>query len=315
MSNVNGQEGALNRGNVACVTLNLVQMAYQAERNIDKFFRLLCENMEDAKELLLHRLNILCKQGDFDDVYAKGYYAGSEKAEAYEMLKNGTLSIGFIGLWDAVSVLVNKGIDSVEVMKKNFELAYSIIRMMRDYTDQATKNEQLNFSLLASAAEGVTGNFAQYDSMNIGSEYNVCKKGFYTNSFHVPVDLSVNYRDKIDMEGRFHRLCNGGSITYIELNEIPRINFEAVKEIVEYAYENDCNYIEINFPMDNCKSCGFIGRISDKCPCCKSSDIRRLRRVSGYLSEEKNFTSGKRKELKQRKSHISFGERGENGND
>jgi ribonucleoside-triphosphate reductase len=186
---------------------------------------------------------------------------------------------------------------------------------MRDFTDKATKLEKLNFSLLASAAEGVTGRFAQYDSMNLGMEYDVCKKGFYTNSFHVPVELSVNYRDKIDMEGRFHRLCNGGSITYIELNEMPGINVEAVKEIVEYAYENDCNYIGINFPMDNCKVCGFIGRISDKCPCCHSVEIRRLRRVSGYLSEEKSFTSGKYKELKLRRSHLTFEGWGENVND
>ena len=315
VSNVNGREGSLNRGNVACVTLNLVQMAYKAEGNKDKFFELLCENMNDAKELLLHRFHLLCNQGDFEDVYAKGYYAGSEKAKAYEMLKNGTLSIGFIGLWDAVSVLVNESIDSVSGMKTNFELAYSIVQRMRDYTDQATNNEQLNFSLLASAAEGVTGNFAQYDSMNTGREYEVCKKGFYTNSFHVPVDLSVTYKDKVDMEGRFHRLCNGGSITYIELNEMPGINIEAVKEIVEYAYENDCNYIGINFPMDNCKACGFIGRITDDCPYCGSNDIRRLRRVSGYLSEEKSFTSGKQKELKRRKSHMAFSGWGEIRND
>ena len=96
---------------------------------------------------------------------------------------------------------------------------------------------------------------------------------------------------------------------------MPGINVEAVKEIVEYAYENDCNYIGINFPMDNCKTCGFIGRISDKCPCCKSVDIRRLRRVSGYLSEEKSFTSGKHKELKQRKSHLYFNEWGDNRDD
>ena len=315
VSNIHGQEGSLKRGNVACVTLNLVQMAYQSEGNTDKFFEILQENMEDAKELLLHRFNLLCNQGNFDDIYTKGYYVGSEKAEAYEMFKNGTLSIGFIGLWDAVSVLVNENIDSIEIMNNNYDLAYSIIKSMRDYTDQITNTEQLNFSLLASAAEGVTGNFAQYDSMNLGMEYDVCKKGFYTNSFHVPVDLSVNYREKIDMEGNFHRLCNGGSITYIELNEMPGINVEAVKEIVEYAYENDCNYIGINFPMDNCKVCGFIGRISDKCPCCKSGDIRRLRRVSGYLSEEKSFTSGKHKELKQRKSHMSFEGWGEQEND
>ena len=251
VSNINGREGSLNRGNVACVTLNLVQMAYQAEHNMDKFFEILDTNLDDAKELLLHRFNLLCEQGDFNEVYKRNFYIESEKADAYEMFKNGTLSIGFIGLWDAISVLLNDSMDSIDSIKKNYEVAYSIIERMRNYTDKATKGETLNFSLLASAAEGVTGNFAQYDSINKGKDYDVCKKGFYTNSFHIPVDLLTNYRDKIDVESRFHKLCNGGSITYIELNEMPGINYEAVKEIVEYAYENDCNYIGINFPMDN----------------------------------------------------------------
>lgn len=306
ISNVNGREGSLNRGNVACVTLNLVRMAYLAKQDVDLFLKILYENMIDAKKSLLHRFHVLCNRGNFGSVYANGYYMESEKNDAYDMLKNGTLSIGFIGLWDAVSVLTETNIVSVAVMKKYYELAYFIIQNMRDFTDQATQEEHLNFSLLASAAEGVTGNFAQYDSINLGKNYDICKKGFYTNSFHVPVDLSVSYRDKIDLEGRFHRLCNGGSITYIELNEMPGINADAVKEIIEYAYENDCNYIGINFPMDNCKVCGFTGRISGQCPCCKSTNIRRLRRVSGYLSEEENFTSGKQKELIQRKSHLNF---------
>lgn len=305
-NNINGQEGALNRGNVACVTLNLVQMAYLSNGDIRNFYSILDENLEDAKAVLLHRFHWLCEYGDLEDVYVKAYYLEAEKHDAYEMFKNGTLSIGFIGLWDAVSVLVGESFASASQLYAHYELAYEVIGRMRSFTDKATECEHLNFSLLASAAEGVTGSFAQYDGANLGRDYEVCKKGFYTNSFHVPVEIKTNYKDKIDLEGCFHHLCNGGSITYIELNEMPGLNVEAVKEIIEYAYEKDCNYIGINFPMDNCVKCGYIGRITESCPCCKSTEVKRLRRVSGYLSEEQSFTAGKRKELSCRTSHMSF---------
>jgi len=315
VSNINGKEGALNRGNIACVTLNLVQLAYQADRSVETFLKMLEENLSDAKELLLHRLWTLCEKGSLTDHYKKRYYLEAEKENAYEMLKNGTLSIGFIGLWDAISVLMNEDITDVWVMKKHYKIAYSIISFMREYINRITMEEHLNFSLLASAAEGVTGNFAQYDSVNLGLDYDICKKGFYTNSFHVPVHLQINYKEKIDMEGNFHRLCNGGSITYVELKEMPGMNYEAVKEVVEYACKNDCNYVGINFPMDNCMECGYTGRITDTCPCCTSGKIRRLRRVSGYLSEDKSFTSGKQRELSSRVSHMTFEGWGRDEND
>lgn len=315
VTNANGKEGSLNRGNVACVTLNLVQMAYQSNRDMKKFFEILDENLNDARDVLLNRFQTLCNQGMFDEYYSKRYYMDSESNNAYEMLKNGTLSIGFIGLWDAMAVLKGCVIDSAAVMKKYFAEAVAIIEHMREYTDKTTKEEHLNFSLLASAAEGVTGNFAQYDSVHLGKEFDVCKKGYYTNSFHVPVHLPISYKEKITFEGKFHSLCNGGSITYVELQEMPGKNVEAVQEIVEYAYKNDCNYIGINFPMDNCIDCGYTGRIVERCPCCKSTRIRRLRRVSGYLSEEDSFTTGKRKELNERKFHMSIDFKGVGGHD
>lgn len=303
-SNINGQLGAFNRGNVASVTLNLVQLAYLAERNIKKFYKLLEENLEDAKELLLHRFYTLVCKGQFDELYDKKYYLDSEKCDAEVMLKNGTLSIGFIGLWDAVSVLYGFHLDCKERMERYADKAYKIVQYMREYTDRITEMEKMNFSLLASAAEGVTGKFAQYDAQNTGKGYDICKKGYYTNSFHVPVSIEMNYRSKIDFEGRFHSLCNGGSITYVEVKEMPGKNTEAVQEIIEYAYSKDCNYMGINFPLDNCLDCGYTGKIADSCPYCKSDHIRRLRRVSGYLAEDKSFTSGKRKELENRRYHM-----------
>lgn len=306
VSNINGREGAKNRGNVACVTLNLVQMAYQAKGNRNVFYELLEENLQSAKEALLHRFDTLCQRGTFDAFYENGYYLNSEKHNAYEMLKNGTLSIGFVGLWDAIQTLYNKKFANAEDVNEYLEEGYKIIQHMNDFTENATLKEGLNFSVLASPAEGVTGRFAQYDSEHLGRNHFTSEKGFYTNSFHVPVDLPIHYREKIEIESRFHALCNGGSITYIELKEMPGRNIEAVQEIVEYAYQNGCNYIGINFPLDNCLNCNYIGRMVDECPICASKNIRRLRRVSGYLAEENSFTKGKKKEVKMRVSHIGI---------
>ena len=220
------------------------------------------------------------------------------------MLKTGTLSIGFIGVWDAISVLHNIDFAQIEEMTPYKEEAFAIIKKMRSIVDSYRKEDKLNFSLLASAAEGVSGTFAEYDLKNLGKDTAVCNKGYYTNSFHVPVFVEADYIQKIDFEAPYHALCNGGCITYVEMEEMPGNNVEATQEVVEYAYNSGCNYIGINFPLDNCNDCGYIGRIADKCPDCGSENIRRLRRVSGYLAEENRFTNGKRKEMKLRKAHL-----------
>lgn len=299
-TNVNGKIGALNRGNVASTTINLVQLAHRANGSRDQFFTLLEEVMYEVKKGLLHRMKMLCEQADFTVLYEKGYYCDSGKCDAYHMLHNGTLSIGFIGLWDAVATLHQTSFSTAEEMLPYQNEAHRIVAYMREFTDQATKEEHLNFSLLASAAEGVTGRFAKHDQEFIKT----AQKGFYTNSFHVPVDVSIDCFQKCEFEAPFHALCNGGSITYIEFEEMPSGNIEAVNEVISYAHDADCNYIGINFRMDNCSHCGHIGRITDICPVCGSHDVRRLRRVSGYLSEDTSFTTGKKFELAKRAAHI-----------
>ena len=299
-TNINGKARALNRGNVASTTINLVQIAYRAEGSLEQFLAILEGIMYEAKNGLLHRMKLLCEQADFTALYNKSYYCDSANRDAYQMLRNGTLSIGFIGLWDAIATLHQTSFTTVEEMLPYRDEAYQIVANMREFTDKATKEEKLNFSLLASAAEGVTGRFAKHDQEFIKA----AKKGFYTNSFHVPVDVSIDCFQKCEFEAPFHFLCNGGSITYIEFEEMPSGNIEAVYEVVSYAHDLGCNYIGINFPMDNCRHCNYVGRIMDICPVCGSQDVRRLRRVSGYLSEDVSFTTGKKNELKKRTPHI-----------
>ena len=303
VDNLYGETSGLNRGNVACVTINLVQIAYQSVGNMELFLDLLRNVMNDAKESLTYRYNVLLKNADFSEVYRLNIYKDVESKDANLIFRNGTLSIGFIGLWDALSVVHSKEWNSIEEMEEYLEEAFHVVRLMRTMVNAYIKESGLNFSLLASAAEGVTGNFAKYDFMNKGKGMAVAEKGYYTNSFHIPVSIKADYVEKISFEGKFHHLCNGGSITYIELEEMPDGNIEAVREIVEYAYNNDCNYIGINFPLDNCCDCDYVGRISQKCPVCKSLNIRRLRRVSGYLAEVDKFVCGKKLELLDRVSH------------
>ena len=175
---------------------------------------------------------------------------------------------------------------------------------MRAFTDRAIEDTGLNFSLLASAAEGVTGRFAMYDREHLGRGSAIAEKGFYSNSFHVPVDVPVDYMTKAELEGPFHALANGGSITYIEAKEMPNKNVAAVQEVIEEAYRCQCNYIGMNFPLDYCADCGYTGRLTDTCPHCGSHHVRHLRRVSGYLAEAQSFAEGKKEEMKHRLAHL-----------
>ena len=303
VDNIYGEKSGLKRGNVACVTLNLVQLAYDSVGNIERFIGLVKEAMNDAKDSLLYRYKTLLASADFSEVYKRRIYKDSQHLRAALAFRNGTLSIGFIGLWDALAIIYGKKWNKVSDMERYLDDAFHIVYVMREMTDIYTKETKMNFSLLASAAESVSGNFAAYDAEHSGKGMEVAEKGYYSNSFHVPVNVEADFMEKIQFEGRFHHLCNGGSITYIELEEMPEGNIEAVQEIIEFAYENDCNYIGLNFPMDNCNDCGFVGRVASVCPKCGSANIRRLRRVSGYLAEVDRFVKGKKLELLDRLNH------------
>ena len=221
------------------------------------------------------------------------------------MFRNGTLSIGFIGLWDAISVLINRRIQGADDLQSLYPVAKSIVDCMRECTDTFTQETHLNFSLLASAAVGVTGRFSDYDYLHTSNHLlkEIASKGYYSNSFHVPVDVSISSYEKIALESEFHSVCNGGCITYVEFFEMPASNTEAILDMVDYAIEKGCNYFGINFPLDNCTTCGHISRIGEACPRCGGHDIKRLRRVSGYLSESDRFTPEKYKEMLQRIGH------------
>jgi ribonucleoside-triphosphate reductase len=304
VNNLYGDNTSIKRGNIACVTINLVQLALESKNNFGVFKENLNEIMEDSKEILIYRFNVLANKRSFKYLKEKNIYLDSEEDDNKKILRNGTLSIGFIGLWDAMAVLLGRKISKDDILGQYHRRGYEIINLMRKKIDKYTKEENLNFSLLASAAEGVSGKFPEYDNVNYSDVIGTIDKEYYTNSFHVPVNIELSCFEKIAAEGAFHKLCNGGAITYIELNEIPIENIEGIKDIVKFAQMQDCSYFGINFPLDICKTCSFTGTINEKCPKCQGKNILKLRRVSGYLADTKKFTLGKYAELKDRKANI-----------
>lgn len=294
---------ALHRGNIAAATINLVQIAFECRENPEQFLPMLDETMKAALRMLEKRYHCLLENGMVDHLIRDKLYVDSEFDNREEMLKNGTLSVGFIGLWDALSVLHSLRALTPALLEQYLPDALSIVEHMRSQTDAFAREKDLNISLLASSAEGVTGFFCEHDRENYSGSEIVCEKGHYTNSFHVPVSVEISAFQKIQLEAPFHELCNGGHITYVELDDVPVGNADAVRDLVGYAFNRGIGYFGINFPLDVCRECGTRGSFDSVCPYCGSVAIRRLRRVSGYLSDSDLLTPGKMAELQHRRHH------------
>lgn len=173
---------------------------------------------------------------------------------------------------------------------------------MRDYCDFLINQYKMNFSLLATSGELISGRFIEYDKKLFNPSVDIFSKGYYTNSFHVDVDSGLPGYKKINIEGLFHELCNGGCITYVELGEAPIGNETGLKEYVDIATASGVHYLGFNFPKDICNECGCSG-VFDKCTNCRSENITRIRRVSGYLEILDGFTDGKKAEEKNRRKN------------
>jgi len=173
---------------------------------------------------------------------------------------------------------------------------------MRDKIDLYRKTFKLNFSLLATSGEYAPGRFCKLDSEMFKND--ITEKMYYTNSFHVNVDSGMNPLEKIRFEGPFHNLCNGGCISYVELGSAPLNNTEAISDLIDSAIKNGISYFGINYPLDICNDCNNIGTF-DNCSKCASENVKRIRRVSGYLEEYDYFTEGKKVEVINRKPNLN----------
>ena len=311
IANRHGPEVSAGRGNIAPLTLNLPRVALECRGQQDLFFVQLDRLLRLGARQLLHRFEVLSRLRARDLPFLMGQklYLDSDKLapddSIREVIKHGTLAIGFIGLAETLQILIGRhhGEDS-----ETLELGLKIVEHMRRRTDNYTDEYDLNFALVATPAEGSAGRFVAMDRERYGTIPGVTDKEYYSNSFHVPVYYTMSMFDKIAAEGRFHKLCNAGHISYIELEAPPVHNFEAVDHIVRQMAVSDVGYGGINFPLDECRNCSHSGVFNQSCPECGSHDIRRIRRITGYLSTDERFNEAKLSELKDRRIHFVPGD-------
>ncbi len=311
ITNRHGAEISAGRGNIAPVTLNLPRLALKSKGDLELFFVELDRLMRLGARQLVHRFEVLSrlKASDLPFLMGQQLYLDSEQLSPEdsirEVIKHGTLSIGFIGLAEATCALVGRHHGEDE---EAAGVAYNIVEHMKRRMDQFSEEFDLNFVLYATPAEGLAGRFVEIDREKFGIIPGISDKEFYTNSFHVPVNYAMSIFDKISVEGKFHRLSSGGHISYVELEAPPLHNIEAVEKIVRHMYDSDVGYGGINYPVDECFNCAHSGVIDHHCPYCGSSQIRRIRRITGYLSTEDRFNDSKKAELKKRAPHFMGGE-------
>ena len=301
VSDIYGHPGAIGRGNIDNISINLPRLAFESlSVPVSERFSLFKQNWINlakiVTDILLDRYykTLKMEPSDFPTVNKYGLWT-EELDDLAEAFKHGTLSIGFIGLSEAFEIMFGRKIFTDPELRN---LSLDFVSFMREYTDSCTERYRLNFSLLATSGELISGRFCDIDSKIY--IHPVLEKGYYTNSFHIDVDSGLTSIEKISVEGPYHRYCNGGSITYVELGEAPIGNVEGLMEMVECAVESGTRYLGFNFPQDICKSCGESG-VFDVCPNCRSEDILRIRRVSGYLEVLDFFVSGKKNEVANRR--------------
>lgn len=302
------------RGNLSFTSINLPRLAIKANGDIDKFFTLLNNMMDLTIEQLTDRFAIQCqkKVRNYPFLMGQGVWLDSEGLgpddSVAEVLKHGTLSVGFIGLAETLKALIGKHHgESAEAQ----ELGLKIIQTMRDRTDLESKKTGLNFSVLATPAEGLSGRFVRMDRERYGVIPGVTDRDYYTNSFHVPVYYPIRAVDKIRLEAPYHALTNGGHISYVEMDGDPVQNVAAFEKVIRCMKEAGIGYGSVNHPVDRDPCCGFTGIIGDSCPQCgrteHSGDVgfERIRRITGYLvGTLDRFNDAKRAEEHDRVKHA-----------
>ena len=315
IGNVNDPEREITygRGNLSFTSINLPRIAILANKNIDWFFSELDRKIDLVVEQLLERFEIQAKKKvhNYPFLMGEGVWIDSEKLnyddEVREVLKHGTLSVGFIGLAEALKALLGVHHGESEIAQN---LGLDIIGHMRKRMDDLSAETHLNFSLLATPAEGLSGRFVRMDRERFGSIEGVTDREYYTNSFHIPVYYPTSAYKKIQLEAPYHELTNAGHITYIELDGDPSTNLDAFEKVIRYMKAQGIGYGSINHPVDRDPVCGYNGIIGDTCPKCGRSEtdgeygFQRIRRITGYLvGTLDRFNNAKRAEVRDRVKH------------
>ena len=268
------------RGNLSFTSINLVRLGIKhgivnGEIDLDGFYQELKELLEDVKDQLLERYQYQCEKRvyNFPFLMGQGIWLDSEKLKPTDkvrrVLKHGTLSIGFIGLAECLKALIGKHHGESEEAEK---LGREIISFMRKQIDEYANSYTLNFSLIATPAEGLSGRFTKIDRAIYGKLKGITDREYYTNSFHVPVYYNTSIKHKIEVEAPYHALTNGGHISYIELDGDTSANVDAFEKVVRLMKEYEIGYGAINHPVDRDPVCGYVGVINDTCPRCGRKD-------------------------------------------
>ena len=299
------------RGNLSFTSINLPRLGILAGGV--KFFEMLEDRMNLVIDQLLYRFKIQSQKRvkNYPFLMGQGIWIDSEKLNPNdtigEVLKHGTLSVGFIGLAECLKALI--GVHHGE-SKEAQELGLRIIGRMKARMDEESKKTGLNFSVLATPAEGLSGRFVKIDRKRFGKIEGVTDREYYTNSFHIPVYFPINAFRKIKLEAPYHALTLAGHISYVELDGDPLQNLEAFEQVIRCMKESGIGYGSINHPVDRDPCCGYTGIIGDVCPKCGRSDhgdntrFERIRRITGYLvGTVDRFNNGKRAEERDRVKH------------
>ncbi|MFR3202706.1 MAG: anaerobic ribonucleoside triphosphate reductase [[Clostridium] leptum] len=301
------------RGNLSFTSVNLPRIAILSNHNIDFFFEQLDRTIDLVIDQLLDRFELQAqkKARNYPFLMQQGIWLDSDNLkpddEVREVLKHGTLTMGFIGLAETLKALT--GYHHGE-SKEAQNLGLEIVGYMRQRMDQATKKHGMNFSLIATPAEGLSGRFVRMDAEKFGKIPGVTDREYYTNSFHIPVYYDISAWDKIKLEAPYHALTNGGHISYVELDGDPTENLDAFEQVVRCMKESGIGYGSINHPVDRDPVCGYTGIIGDTCPLCGRSEhdghenFERIRRITGYLvGTVDRFNNAKKAEVRDQVKH------------
>ena len=322
--NLNGEKTSLGRGNLSFTTMNMPRLAIEARikaeniiesNNSDAIEQEACnlflEAVRDMSRFIAEQLytryqyqrTALARQFPFmmgNNVW-KGGGNLNPNDEVGDVLNQGTLGIGFIGGHNAMMALYGQGHGH---SKKAWNTLYKAIEVMNQVAEEYKQKYHLNYSVLATPAEGLSGRFTRIDKRKYGIIPGVNDRDYYVNSFHVDVKEPISIVEKIKCEAPFHALTRGGHITYVELDGEAQKNVKAIAKIVKVMHDEGIGYGSINHPVDTCHNCGYKGVIYDKCPICRSENILRMRRITGYLTGDLNsWNSAKRAEEHDRVKH------------
>ena len=269
------REVTCGRGNLSFTSMNLPRMGIEAAGNLERFYELLDNRIDLVFHQLLHRFKIQCakKVRNYPFLMGQGIWLDSDKLNLDdtigEVIRHGTLTIGFIGLAETLKALIGEHHGESEAAHK---LGLDIVAHIRKRADQESEKNRLNFSVIATPAEGLSGRFVSMDRKKYGDIPGVTDREYYTNSFHIPVYYPVQAFRKVQLEAPFHAFTNAGHITYVELDGDTCKNLEAFERIIRYMQEQGVGYGSINHPLDRDPVCGYVGVIDEVCPRCGRRD-------------------------------------------